>query len=286
MINEIFSNAFAAWVRHDDYELRTDEFNDIYIMPTEKSKATIYNPVEQARDMAVDALNLGREIDASDFDAKTMMGQIRQFVYKYGFLGVMVDIPLNDNFFTAGETYVTSNPFFPLDEKIDTQEYMANFFPFGETVPQLEQTDASISAFAGRGPVYEYVFSGAYSERLAWYVSYFQTLYTLFDACLKYADEPEVFRAIAYRTSILRYSDHKLRYSISAAGRPVMRWEFASLKAVIDLFVVGCITDPAQPIRQCKHCGKIFYRDDLRMEFCSPQCRNKFNVYKSRAKGK
>ena len=57
-------------------------------------------------------------------------------------------------------------------------------------------------------------------------------------------------------------------------------------EGVMALFIVGCITDPAQPIRQCKHCGKIFYREDLRMEFCSPQCRNRFNVYKSRKKGK
>jgi len=57
------------------------------------------------------------------------------------------------------------------------------------------------------------------------------------------------------------------------------------MKAVIDLFVVGCITDETRPLRQCKHCGKIFFREDLRMEFCSPQCRNKFNVGKFRRKG-
>ena len=284
MTNEIFSNAFAAWVRYDDYELRNDAWNEPFIVPTQNAKATIYNPVEQVRDMAIEALNLGRVMDSCEFDAKDMMGQILQFVRKYGFLGVMVDVPLNDNFYKVDETYIMPNPFFPLDEKMGTQEYMAKFFPFEESVPQLEQTDASISAFAGHGPVYEYVFSGAYSERLSFYVSYFQNLYTLFNACIKYTDEPEVFRAMALRTSILQYSDHKLRYNIAAAGRPEMCWEFASMKAVMDLFVVGCITDSAQPIRQCKHCGKVFYREDLRMEFCSHQCRNRYNVYKSRAK--
>jgi len=277
MMNEIFKNAFAAWVRYDDYEMRGS-----IILPAQNTKAIIYNPVEQARDMAIEAMNLGREIDSGMFDEKEMMGQILQFVRKYGFLGVMVDIPLNDNFFTAGETYIMPNPFFPADEKMNTQEYMAFFFTFEEAVPQLEQTDTSISAFAGRGPVYEYVFSGTYCERLSYYWSYFQNLFKLFDACMKYVDEPALFRLMAHRTS--HYADHKLRYKISASARPEMRWEFASMKAVMDLFVVGCITDPAQPIRQCKHCGKVFYRDDLRMEFCSPQCRNRFNVYKHRAK--
>lgn len=284
MTNDIFSNAFAAWVRYDDYEIREDSSRDTYFIPSPGAKPTIYNPVDVARDMSIEAMNLGRVMDSCEYETSDMTKQLLQFVRKYGFLGVMMDVPLNNNFFTAEETYLTPSPFFPVDEKMDTREYMARFFPFEETVPQLEQTDTSISAYAGRKPIYEYVFSNSYSEWLMFYVSYFQNLYKLFNACMTYVDEPQVFRAMALRTGILQYSEHKLRYSIAAAGQPVMRWEFASLKAVMDLFVVNCITDPAQPVRQCKHCGKIFFREDLRMEFCSPQCRNKFNVYKSRAK--
>jgi len=129
MINEIFSNAQAAWVRHDDYELRKLSSTDVFIAPAQNAKATIYSPIEQVRDMAIEAMNLGRVMDSCEFDEKTMMGQIVQFVRRYGFLGVMVEIPLNDNFFTSDETYFTPNPFFPLDEKFNTQEYMARFFP-------------------------------------------------------------------------------------------------------------------------------------------------------------
>ena len=284
MTNEIFSNAHASWVRYDNYELR-EYGRDTYIVPARDAKATIYNPVDQVREMAVEAMNLGRVMDSCEFDTEDMMRQILRFVQKYGFLGVMMDVPVNDNFFAEEETRFIPNPFFPVDEKMDTREYMARFFPFEEAVPRLEQTDTSISAHAGRKPIYEYVFSGAYGEWLMFYVSYFQNLFKLFDACMKYVGEPQLFRALALRTGVLQYSEHKLRYSIAAAGQPVMRWEFASMKAVMDLFVVGCITDPAQPVRQCKHCGKIFYREDLRMEFCSPQCRNKYNVYKFRRKG-
>ena len=284
MTNEIFKNAFAAWVRYDGYEMREGGWSDTYFVPSPGAKATIYNPVDVARDMSIEAMNLGRVMDSCEYDFPDISKQLLQFVRKYGFLGVMVDVPVSDNFYEAEETHFIPNPFFPVDKKMDTQEYMAKFFPFEDAVPQLEQTDTSISAYAGRKPIYEYVFSSAYSEWLMFYVSYFQNLYKLFSACMTYVDKPQVFRAMALRTGILQYSDHKLRYSIVAAGQPVMRWEFASLKAVMDLFVVGCITDPAQPIRQCKHCGRIFFRDDLRMEFCSPQCRNKFNVYKSRAR--
>lgn len=40
------------------------------------------------------------------------------------------------------------------------------------------------------------------------------------------------------------------------------------------------------PIKMCKHCGNIFLSINPKAEYCSPKCRNKANVYKSRAKNK
>ena len=39
-------------------------------------------------------------------------------------------------------------------------------------------------------------------------------------------------------------------------------------------------------VKMCKHCGKPFSSENLKAEYCSPQCRNQANVYKSRAKNK
>jgi uncharacterized Zn finger protein (UPF0148 family) len=36
----------------------------------------------------------------------------------------------------------------------------------------------------------------------------------------------------------------------------------------------------------CKHCGMAFVASRKGNEFCSPQCKNRFNVYKSRDKKK
>ena len=113
---------------------------------------------------------------------------------------------------------------------------------------------------------------------------YFMKMYELFRACEDYIDETNYARNLELRQEIMRYSDHKLRYNISAGDRPEICWEFASLKAMIDLYIVGSITDTAAPIRECKHCGKVFYAENARLEFCSSQCRNKFNVYKFRRK--
>ena len=46
------------------------------------------------------------------------------------------------------------------------------------------------------------------------------------------------------------------------------------------------LTDDNSRLKVCKHCGKAFAATRSNMEFCSPQCKNQYNVYKSRAKKK
>lgn len=46
------------------------------------------------------------------------------------------------------------------------------------------------------------------------------------------------------------------------------------------------LTDSENPIRLCRHCTKAFVASRPSAVFCSPQCKNKYNVYKSRAKNK
>ena len=44
------------------------------------------------------------------------------------------------------------------------------------------------------------------------------------------------------------------------------------------------LTDSENPIKLCRHCTKAFVASRPSAVFCSPQCKNKHNVYKSRAK--
>lgn len=44
------------------------------------------------------------------------------------------------------------------------------------------------------------------------------------------------------------------------------------------------LTDSENPIKLCKHCTKAFVASRPSAVFCNPQCKNKHNVYKSRAK--
>ncbi|MCI8486941.1 MAG: hypothetical protein HFJ20_07835 [Clostridia bacterium] len=61
---------------------------------------------------------------------------------------------------------------------------------------------------------------------------------------------------------------------------------FNSLKLAIDTMFALNETSERKTVKMCKHCGKPFASDNLKAEYCSPQCRNQANVYKSRAKNK
>lgn len=46
------------------------------------------------------------------------------------------------------------------------------------------------------------------------------------------------------------------------------------------------MTDSENPVKRCKHCAKAFFASRPSAVFCSPQCKNKHNVYKNRARNK
>lgn len=46
------------------------------------------------------------------------------------------------------------------------------------------------------------------------------------------------------------------------------------------------LTDEKSTLRVCKHCGNAFIASRPNSVFCSSRCKNRYNVYKSRAKNK
>ena len=61
---------------------------------------------------------------------------------------------------------------------------------------------------------------------------------------------------------------------------------FKILKQAIDMSFGFMVCSEKNPLRICKHCGKVFYAKNPKAEYDSSQCRNQANVYKSRNKNK
>ena len=75
-------------------------------------------------------------------------------------------------------------------------------------------------------------------------------------------------------------------YRIALLDKPTIVWDFHSLMLGIQMMFSFMLTDTEKPIRICKHCLQTFVASRPSAVFCSPQCKNKYNVYKSRAKDK
>lgn len=75
-------------------------------------------------------------------------------------------------------------------------------------------------------------------------------------------------------------------YKIRLLDKPAIVWDFHSLMLGVQVMFRFMLTDQDKPIRVCKHCSEVFVASRPSAVFCSPQCKNRYNVYKSRAKDK
>lgn len=73
---------------------------------------------------------------------------------------------------------------------------------------------------------------------------------------------------------------------IGGGDMPVLQWQTGSLADAIELGYTILVCNDIKKLGLCKHCFKPFYAKNPKSEFCSPSCRNRYNVYKSRSKNK
>ena len=75
-------------------------------------------------------------------------------------------------------------------------------------------------------------------------------------------------------------------YHIELLDKPTIVWDFHSLMLAIQMMFSFMLTDDDSSLKVCKHCGKAFVASRPNSVFCSGKCKNRYNVYKSRAKDK
>lgn len=95
--------------------------------------------------------------------------------------------------------------------------------------------------------------------------------------------DAEIPKAILWRP-IRAFSGTAPIYHIALLYKLKIVWDFHSLMLGIQMMFRFMLTDSENPIRLCKHCTQAFVASRPRTAFCSFQCKNKHNVYKSRAR--
>ena len=81
-----------------------------------------------------------------------------------------------------------------------------------------------------------------------------------------------------YRQGMLAFGGVAPTYHTELRERPNLVWDFNSLLLCIQMMFSFMLTDDDSSLKVCKHCSKAFAATRSNMEFCSPQCKNQYNV--------
>ena len=288
------------WFRYDSYEMKEiEEKNDI--TPKENSKVEMYDPFDFSHDILVDILNVGRFVEKNDIE--NAIKNIMKFVENYGLLGELTYLPLNTDIVKQSKVYLPAGNLVSNRETLPADEYIELFLKCkkkqkvvikknakGEILELSVENEMNPLAIIDRPAEYAVVFSRAYSECLVWIMHYARTLYLIFEAIENYSKAQDAYTRQRYDTRIKEFNPSKIACKIlmgeNKEDKPVIEWNFNSLKLAIDTMFALNETSERKTVKMCKHCGKPFSSENLKSEYCSPQCRNQANVYKSRAKNK
>ena len=245
----------------------------------------------------MDAINIGR-MGMSKKPDEEIQKTIQQFAVKYGLFGLMTALPTTPNFMDYKAVYLPKNHFIK-EETMATEDYLKLFFPFDkldvikrgvESMWNIEN-DRVMMALAmtmtDKPMAVNMSFQREYAERYDWMKQQFiDWAFTYVNSMLYYEDYDtlnEDTRRLMHQ-SMAAFGGNAPTYHIALLDKPTIIWDFHSLLLGVQMMFSFMLTDSKNPIRLCRHCTKAFVASRPSAAFCSPQCKNKHNVYKSRAK--
>ena len=271
-MKNLFEHTSSPWIRYSSYEYRTAEDGTLYIVVSADAKPEMYNPMKDAESLVLDAVNIGLQVmhKAPEDELKSM---VLRFINSYGFLGFMTALPTTAEFITYESVYLPKNHFIK-EESLSTVS---------------DKDGIAIALATGKNPqAVTMSFQKEYAERYDWLVKEFSdwafTFTTSFLYYMDYDSLDEQTKKL-YRQGMSAFGGISPTYHISLAeNAPVIVWNFHSLLVMIQMCFSFMLTDSDCDMKLCKHCGRAFIASRKGNEFCSPKCKNQYNVYKTRAK--
>ena len=298
-MKNLFEQSRSHWVRYDRYELKTAADGKRYITPGKNAKPDIYNPLKEAPGIVLDALNVGMlMMNRSPEDE--VQKAILEFVTHYGLLGLMTALPTTPSFMDYEAVYLPKNHFIRA-ESMETEDYLALFYPFDQldVVKQGVESSWSVSGdrtmvaltmtFINEPMAKTMSFQREYAEAYDWVAQQFKDwAFTLTTSILYYNDYDLIDEDTRnlYRMGMAAFGSIAPSYHIELLDKPTIYWDFHSLLLGIQMMFSFLLVDGEKPLRLCKHCQKVFLSSRSNSAFCSPRCKNQYNVYKSRGKNK
>lgn len=295
----LFKKTSSHWVRYDKYEWQEDDKGRLYITPAEKAKPELYNPLKDSDKMVLHAINTGVVCMNKDTNEQTKQDAVMEFVSSYGLLGFMTALPTTPEFITYEAVYFPKNHFIR-QESMATEKYLSYFFPFDgldfvkrgvESRWNVSDTSmiALTMAMGSQPQAVTMSFQREYAEPYEWLLKEFTDwAFTFVSAFLYYQDKDMLddMQKSLYQQGMSAFGGIAPTYHIELLEKPTIVWDFHSLLLAIQMMFSFMLTDEKSSLKVCKHCGKVFLASRPNTVFCSGQCKNQYNVYKSRANGR
>jgi hypothetical protein len=283
-MRDLFAHTSAHWGRYSEYKWKTAPDGNCYLLPTEKAKPSVYDPMKDPHTLVIDALEIGMMLFRREQESK-MKQAIRAFAGKYGLLGIMTALPTTAEFIEYEKVYLPKNPFLR-KETMETSEYVRLFFPFIQPdfrkkgVESVWQTEdkyeiAFAMTFQSDPQAKAMSFMRNYGERYDWLCKLFKdwaflALTTRFYMDDKKRDDPDTLAL--YRKGIAAFEGNAPTYHIELRGKPTLVWDFHSLLLDIRFLLTVMLTDDQTPLRMCRHCFKPFIAKQPDEDYCCEEC--------------
>lgn len=235
----------------------------------------------------IDLLNIGKLAFYNENDIeKSVLG----FVNKYSTLGLINDLPLNKYFFLDNKIVLKDYNYIgnsDLTSVVDRKKYFKLFFPTYDDSQIKELINATIK-LAETPAMEKYILSDVnkllagsnlYCEPLDMFIKYAKYLYSLLNN-ISNEDNHTIDELLK------QFEVNNLKLSLSKKETLSVEFQITCLKQYIDYYFAKTVAKDINLLKICKFCNKAFLAVNPKAEYDTPQCKNKANVYKSRAKNK
>ena len=289
VMKKLFERVSSYWVRYDKYEIRADAKGTKYITAVADAKPDIFDPLENAQTMVLEALNVGRLFFGKKAPEKVREAALLQFVHHYGLLGFITALPTTPKFMLYEKVYLPKNHFIR-EEALETEQFLDYFYPFKklnlrkrgvESIWEVEGDTAAVAlamTFANDPDAMSMSFQKEYAEPLDWIAKALKDLTFPFITSKYFYEEADAFDADEKKLmaeGVAAFGGIAPTYRIALLDKPTIVWDFHSLLIGLQMMFSFMMAEDKTPLRMCDSCDTIFVAKRKNQRFCCDACRRK-----------
>lgn len=287
-MNNFFEHSSSHWVRYDQYELKEATDGTRYILPTRDAKPHVYDPLEHADTMVLDALNVGM-LMMKRADDTEIQEAVMTFITNHGLLGLMTALPTTPTFMDCEAVYLLKNNYIK-EEALSTEAYLKYFYPFDQpgikksgkesvwSITDDREMPALAMTFDNKPMAVRMCMQREYAERYDWLLAQFKDWAFIFYTSIFYYQDGATLdedTKNVYREAMAAFDGIAPSYHIELREKPTIVWDFHSLLLGIQMMLSFAMTDEKDSLKVCRRCGKAFVGGKAGKEFCCARCKSR-----------